>query len=218
MDAEQLRSTYNKYFSVDKNKWSSTDKEKTLKVAERTLKWLRKLGFKNQSPCLLDVGCATGFYSEAFRLLGFKVTGLDYSEIAVEKAKGGFPSCTFVQMNGFDPGFNEKFDVIFCRGFSGTNTHDLNFIAGWINKYARLINENGFFILAYSSDFSGKETEGETVNHSREELGNLVNMVNLTYRGMYLFYYFGFLSRLKKRIQKTMRAGTKDYYYLFFQK
>lgn len=218
MDAEQLRSTYNKYFSVDKNKWSSTDKKKTLKVAERTLKWLRKLGFKDQAPGLLDVGCATGFYSEAFRLLGFKVTGLDYSEIAVEKAKGRFPSCTFVQMNGFDPAFNEKFDVIFCRGFSGTNTHDLNFIAGWINKYARLINENGFFILAYSSDFSGKETERETVNHSREELGDLVKMVNLTYRGMYLFYYFGFLSRLKKLIQKALRAGTKDYYYLFFQK
>lgn len=218
MDAEKLRSTYNQYFSVDKNIWSSTDQKKTLKVASKTLQWLKKLRNQNTALSLLDVGCATGFYTEAFRLLGANTIGLDYSEVAIDQAKKKFPACRFVQMNGFDPHFNETFDVIFCRGFSGANTHDLEFIALWMNKYMKYLKPDGFFVFAYSSNFSGVETEGEIVNHSEKELKTLVSKINGKYRGTFLFYYFGLISQLKRAIQKTLDKKVKDYFYIYIQK
>jgi SAM-dependent methyltransferase len=218
MDAEQLRSTYNKYFKEGTNRWSSTDSKKTIKVARQTMKWLRKLDFRKANPKFLDVGCATGFYTEAFRMLGAQATGLDYSEVAVSQAKENFPACTFLQMNGFDPTFTTKFDIIFCRGFSGMNTHDLDFISSWINKYLAFLEKDGFFVLAYSTNYSGTEAEGETVNLSKDELEKLVQLINGKFRGLFIFYYFGWISNIKRRLEKVFNKGTKDYFYLFIEK
>ncbi len=219
MDAEGLRSTYNTYFSSGKNIWTSNDLIKTKKVARRTLQWLRNLGYKKTNLEVLDVGCATGFYTEAFRLQNCKVTGLDYSEIVLEQAKQKFPACEFIHMNGFEPAFNKKFDLIFCLGFSGANTHDLKFIAGWINKYMPYLSDGGFFVLGYSSDFSGKEKEVEIVNLSKAELNTLVSLVDGKYRATKLFYYFRLVSKLKRLIERSIfRKTVKDYFYIFIQK
>jgi SAM-dependent methyltransferase len=219
MDAENLRETYNRYFSQEKNRWTSSDTKKTEKVARQTVQWLKQSGYTRTSGKFLDVGCATGFYTEAFRTLGFDATGLDYSEEAVKQATKNFPQCTFIQMNGFEPVFQEKFDLIFCRGFSGANTHDLTFIATWMNKYVNYLSDGGFFVLGYSSDFSGKENEGETVNLSRKELKDLTSKINASYTGTHVFYYFGLLSKVKRLIDKTLlKKPVKDYYYLLFRK
>jgi SAM-dependent methyltransferase len=219
MDAENLRNIYNQYFSQGSSAWSSTDLKKTRKVVERTLYWLRKSGFSKANASVLDIGCATGYYTESFRLTGCNSLGLDYSEIAVEQAAQRFPSCRFVQMNGFEPSFEEEFDVAFCRGFSGVNTHDLEFIARWVNKYMRYISAGGYFVLAYSSDFSGKEKSGETVNLSRSELSMLVTLINGEYKGTHIFYYFGFVSKVKRAFEKyILRKNVKDYFYILIQK
>ncbi|MEO7989846.1 MAG: class I SAM-dependent methyltransferase [Chryseolinea sp.] len=219
MDAEGLRSTYNTYFSSGKNIWTSNDLRKTEKVARRTLEWMRDLGYKKSNLQILDVGCATGFYTEAFRLQNCHVTGLDYSEIVIEQARQKFPACEFIHMNGFEPSFNRKFDLIFCLGFSGANTHDLEFIAGWINKYMPYLSDNGFFVFGYSSDFSGKEKEGAIVNLSRMEICTLVTLINGKHRATHLFYYFRFVSKLKRLIERHIFGKTvKDYFYIFLQK
>lgn len=219
MDAENLRQTYNRYFSQEKNTWTSSDSKKTKKVARNSVRWLKQVGFAGRPGKFLDVGCATGFYTEAFRTLGFQATGLDYSEEAVRQATQNFPACAFVQMNGFEPTFQEKFDLIFCRGFSGANTHDLDFISSWANKYLETLQPGGFFILAYSSDFSGKEKNGETVNLSREELEALAAKVQAKFCGLFIFYYFGWVSKLKRTIQKIfLKKKVKDYYYMLFRK
>ena len=219
MDAEQLRSTYNEYFSQSRNLWSSTDLKRTLKIARRTMKWLREFGLNKKALKVLDVGCGTGFYTESFRKLGCDTIGLDYSEIALEKAMNHFPDCRFIQMNGFEPKFSECFDMVFCRGFSGANTHDLVFIAQWINRYMQYINQGGFFIFSYSSNFTGKEKEGETVNLTMEEILSLVRLIDGNYRGIHFFYYFGLLSKIKKALRKKLMKKTeKEYYSLFIQK
>ncbi|MFZ2904587.1 MAG: class I SAM-dependent methyltransferase [Cyclobacteriaceae bacterium] len=219
MDAEKLRSTYNNYFSGGKNLWTSNDAKKTMKVARQTIGWLKNAGFTKPNGKVLDVGCATGYYSDAFRRLGFEVTGLDYSDVAVQQATVNFPQCRFVQMNGFEPIFHEKFDVIFCRGFSGANTHDVAFVANWVNKYINFLSNDGYFVLGYSSDFSGGEKEGETVNLTRVEIDQLAGKIQAHYSSYNVFYYFGFLSKLKRTFEKNVLGKrVKDYYYLVFRK
>jgi len=219
MDAEHLRETYNKYFTEGGPSWSSADLKKTRKVVRRTLSWLRGYGLKKNKLNVLDVGCATGFYTEAFRQLGNQALGLDYSEIALEKAKTSFPECRFIQMNGFEPFFKETFDVIFCRGFSGANTHDIHFIAQWINRYMICLNPGGYFILSYSTNFSGKEKEGETVNLSLKELHDLASLILGTFCGIKLFHYFGPLSWFKKLLErKVLNKERKEYFSLFIRK
>lgn len=219
MDAEKLRSKYNNYFSQENNIWSSTDKGKTIKVACNTLRWLRKAGYTRGHLKVLDVGCALGYYTESFRLCGCEAIGLDYSDTAVQKAATKFPECKFIQMNGFEPMFEEKFDLIFCRGFSGANTHDLTFMATWINKYIDHLAPEGFFVLGYSSDFSGIEEEGETVNLSYDELNTLIRKIQGKFMGLHIFYYFGWLSRLKRIFEKMIfKKRIKEYYYILFRK
>jgi SAM-dependent methyltransferase len=219
MDAENLRSIYNQYFSQGSSAWSSTDLNKTQKVVEKTLYWLRKSGFSKTRASVLDIGCATGYYTESFRLAGCSSLGLDYSEVAVQQAAQRFSMCRFIQMNGFEPVFGELFDIAFCRGFSGANTHDLEFIASWVNKYMQYISPGGYFVLAYSSDFSGKEKQGETVNLTHAELTSLVNLIDGEYKGKYIFYYFGFISKAKRLFDKfIVKKQIKDYYYILIKK
>lgn len=219
MDAEKLRTIYNDRFLGKENKWSSTDLNNTLKIGKRVHKWIKSSGSLKANGSLLDVGCATGYYAEAFRKIGYHVTGIDYSEVAIEQARARFPQCRFIHMNGFEPFFNHKFDVIFCKGFSGANTHDLQFISTWINKYMNYLNEGGCFIFSFSSDFTGKERENETANLTKEEILKLAQLVNGQYKGIHFYYYFGFVSKLKKMaIQKLLKKQAKENYFLVIGK
>jgi 2-polyprenyl-3-methyl-5-hydroxy-6-metoxy-1,4-benzoquinol methylase len=219
MDAERLRTIYNSRFQGGENRWSSTDIRKTIKVAYNLKGWLKQCGYQKRGGQLLDVGCATGYYTEALRIAGFTCTGLDYSEIAVAQAQKNFPECTFVHMNGFEPSFDTQFDVIFCKGFSGANTHDINFIASWVNKYMKFISPGGFFVLSFTTNFSGNEKENETVNHTLEELKRLTTLVDGNHKGTFYFHYFGWLSSIKKKIERSLfKKNVKENYFILFQK
>jgi SAM-dependent methyltransferase len=219
MDAEYLRNTYNRYFSQPDNKWTTSNLKEALRIARKITHWLKRDGFSVSAPRVLDVGSATGYYTEAFRLTGYASVGLEYSDVAIEQAKKNFPACRFVQMNGFEPSFQEQFDVVFCRGFSGTNTHDLDFIASWINRYMPLLTSNGFFVLAYSTDYSGKEQAGETVNFSREELNQLSGMINGRVTSIRHNYFLGWISVVKKWIWKSLLGKKqKVYFYMLIRK
>lgn len=220
MNADQLRSTYNRYFSSEINRWSSTNHQETKKIALTILSWLKQFGFTPSfNSSLLDVGCGTGFFTKAFADINLKSTGLDYSDVALQKAQTLFPDLVFIQMNGFEPTLNSNYDIIFCRGFSGFNTHDLSFVSNWINRYIPHLTQNGYFVLGYSSDFSGKEKEGETVNHSKEELNQLTQLVNADFIGMKEFSYLGVVSLIKRWVFSTILGKQqKVYFYLFFKK
>src|SRR5688572_163523 len=109
MNADQLRETYNRYFSSETNRWSSTNQQETRKITRTIFSWLKHYGFSNAKPTLLDVGCGTGFFTHAFSQQGLEVTGLDYSEVALHKAKVLFPGVSFIQMNGFEPQLSRQF-------------------------------------------------------------------------------------------------------------
>ncbi len=220
MDSESLRNKYNLYYSQLVNKWGSEDFSKVERVVKRVLKKVPTETYNGTvEKCLLDIGCGTGFYTETFRKLGFRAIGIDYSEVVLEKARNNCPKCEFIHMDGFAPDFKIKFNLIFCKGFSGANTRDLGFVAEWVNKYIDLLEKDGVFVFSYSSDFSGIEKENETVNWTQEHISEFSSLVKAERIHYFVFHFFDFLSIIKKKFVKILSGKKKkEYYFLLFQR
>lgn len=166
---------------------------------------------------MLDVGCALGYYTKAFYLKGFEAYGLDYSDVAIERAKNLHPECRFIHADGFNPETGIKYDLIFCKGFSGANTHDLSFVAGWVEKYMKLLKPGGKFIFSYSSDFSGNEKDGETVNWTKQELHDFAVMINSRSYIVKHFHRYYFISQIFSALVGYLRKKKlKRYFYIIF--
>lgn len=216
IDAENLRQEYNQRFSGPSEHWTSTNIERCYRIAAKVKEWAGMKGGKNLS--MLDVGCALGYYTKAFQLAGFDAYGLDYSEVAIKRAAELHPECHFLHADGFNPEPGRKFDLIFCRGFSGANTHDISFVAEWTHKYISLLNPGGTFVFSYSSDFSGKEKEGETVNWTRKEICDYINLIKSSSAKIKYYHKYPILSRgyvVLKDFLKSKRS--KTYFYIIFQ-
>lgn len=59
--------------------------------------WLAPLARRENLTSVLDVGAGTGFYVDLWRKLGLQVTGLDITEVAVERLQQRFPESTFIR-------------------------------------------------------------------------------------------------------------------------
>lgn len=215
-DSETLRTLYNERFKNSNNKWGSENINYCIKIAKKVAKWI-KLD-KNKKYKILDVGCATGYYTKAFSLMGMDAYGLDYSDVAIDKAKQLHPECHFIHMDGFNPNFNEPFDIIFCKGFSGANTHDLEFVAQWVNKYVAVTSTGGYFVLSYQSNFSGYEKDDETVNWSRKEINHFATLVNAEYKGLFVNYSLGIISQCYALYLRFLGKRKKFNYFVIFKK
>ncbi|WP_061310083.1 class I SAM-dependent methyltransferase [Clostridium botulinum] len=209
--AEDGKKMYNKNYKEKEDKWSCTDLNYTKSIIQELFKEMKRLGIEIENCSnILDVGCAKGYFTEAFRNFGLNSYGIDYSDVAVNMAKDSFPSCTFQVMDGFNPRLNEEFDLVFVRGFTGCNTHNLNFVSEFLNKYIKKIKIGGSLVVAFSSDFSGYEKSGETVNWSFDEINKLSNMLNLKF--LDIIYPEEKLVKLKTINQD------KKYFYLVYIK
>lgn len=217
MDAEVLRQQYNSRFSGPAEHWTNTDIIRCRQIASRVASWA---GMKeNIGLSLLDVGCALGYYTEAFRLEGFDAYGLDYSEVAIRRASELHPQCHFFHADGFNPDPGKKFDLIFCKGFSGANTHDINFVASWTEKYISLLNPGGKFVFSYSSDYSGKEKDGETVNWTKKEIKAFIGRVNAGKVRIKHYYRFYIASRVFMVLRDFLKSKrSKNYFYIIFSR
>jgi SAM-dependent methyltransferase len=64
---------------------------------------------------VLDVGCGTGLHAAEFGKRGFRVTGIDISDFAVEKAKeecNNLSTCTILKMRGAELPWVGEFDLV----------------------------------------------------------------------------------------------------------
>jgi len=216
-DAEYLRAEYNKRFSGPAENWTTEDLRRCGRLAGRIMRWAY---FRNGNGLkMLDVGCATGFFTKAFSLKGFNATGLDYSEVAISKARTMHPGCTFIHGDGFNPKIDSEFDLIFCRGFSGANTHELNKVTDWSDKYIDLLTETGVFVFSYSTDFTGREAENETVNWSPDEIKEFTGKVKGKHIKTRIYYEYFIISRLLFIFKGWIsRKPVKKYFYIFFSR
>ena len=219
MDHNALRDEYNKSYLEPLDRWSCHDVDEARTIVSEIINQIRTYGLVLENSLKsLDVGCAKGHISEALRLEGFISYGLDYSDVAIQKAKTLFPKCCFSHMNGFEPNYTQNFDLILARGFSGCNTHDIDFVANFSNKYINLLKRSGFYVLAFTSDFSGRESPGETVCWSKEEIEILVKKIQANYNHMFFIPPRNFLSEIKRLIKFIIGRKHKFYFYLIFQK
>lgn len=107
---EVIDAYYAKYWINEKNIRNGEKKIRKLKRILRPV--LRKAPGKS----FLDIGCNTGFGVEAARQLGYRATGIDLSEEAIEIARRLYPENRFIF--GTAQGFaqnGEYFDAILCR-------------------------------------------------------------------------------------------------------
>jgi SAM-dependent methyltransferase len=216
-DADYLRKEYNERFKDPVNRWTSENLYRCSKIAGRIIRWTGTRSGKRLK--MLDVGCATGFYTKAFYLKGFEAFGLDYSDVAILKAVGLHPECQFIHADGFNPSLDMKFDLILCRGFSGANTHDLKYVSEWTDKYIDLLTDKGKFVFSYSSDFTGSEAEGETVNWSKNEIRKFIGLVKAKCIGVRIYYEYYFISLALLYLPGIFkRKVNKRYFYIIFSR
>lgn len=230
MNAEELRELYDGHYAESTRGIKSGELSRSRITIQRVLRYIAERGFQVTSGMkVLDVGCGKGYFAEALRLAGFEACGLDYSEVALGHALSNFPSCKFVHMDGFEPRFPSHFDLIFIKGFSGVNTHDLDFIASLLNKYVRLLQREGVLVMGFKCNMSGKESsEDETVNWSRPEIQEFSSKVAAEWLGMFspaytlrellvnLRHPYGLVKRLLRRVQKPTLF--KPWWYLCYRK
>jgi len=111
---------------------------------------------------ILDVGSGLGYYTKALASTGASVTGLDFSEVAVNAARGTFPECRFVQGSWPDDApAQSRFDVIWMVNFSLMNTFDVEFInRRLIAESVKRLKTGGYLVVGWNSNFSGRTVDG----------------------------------------------------------
>lgn len=66
---------------------------------------------------ILDVGCGPGVYAEMLNEEGYDVTGVDYAQAALEKARKRVPEARFVLADGYRlPYERDSFDLVISIG------------------------------------------------------------------------------------------------------
>lgn len=216
--AEDLRQQYNKNFNQGGERWTVTDSKKAHSIIRLLLNEIPEIMSGGGARHSLDVGCALGYFTEALRQSGFISHGLDYSEVATERARTLFPNCRFIHGDGFEPKLEDQYDLILIRGFSGANTHDLHFVADFCNRYGKALMESGVLVLAFTSNFSGREKQKETVNWTHKEIGDLISKVEIPHRKTIFIPREGLFRRVARLILTRFWIKiNKPYFYIIFQ-
>jgi len=219
MDAEHFKKKYNENYKKKVDKWSDHNIKYTDLIIERIVKYIEKHDFKVSSDKKsLDIGCAKGHHTESLRKFGFDSYGLDYSDVAIEIAKKNFPKCKFFIMDGFNPQLHDKYSLIFMKAFSGSNTHDLLFVSNMCNKYIENLTDNGWFIMSFSTNFSGHEMDGETVNWTFEEIKEFSLKIKHAKLIDIKYFSYSHTKRLFRKVLNFCGIKRKDVFYLMFQK
>jgi|DEB0MinimDraft_4_1074332.scaffolds.fasta_scaffold04299_6 2-polyprenyl-3-methyl-5-hydroxy-6-metoxy-1,4-benzoquinol methylase len=124
-----------------------------------TIPWDIKTYDKNIKPILvefdindgdvLELGCGLGHDANYFHKLGFNVTALDVSEVAIQKAKSTYNHINFVCSDFRTFNSNKKFDIIFVRGSTilQTCTQTNNGLETFMFHMSELLNNNGKVII-----------------------------------------------------------------------
>jgi 2-polyprenyl-3-methyl-5-hydroxy-6-metoxy-1,4-benzoquinol methylase len=96
---------------------------------------------------VLDIGCGTGSLSVLMATLSHTVTGIDFSQAMIERARvkteAAGQSVAFIVMDAADPQIEQKFDVIVCRHVLWALPEPADVLQRWMT----LLKPNGRLVL-----------------------------------------------------------------------
>jgi trans-aconitate methyltransferase len=121
------------YRQEEQQQFDSWDQENMLHLAKQiSLVLINRYNFSS----ILDYGCGKGHFSSLLKKKNNKVTGIDISSVAIEKAKARFPSINFMvaDQTKFLAEYKEKHDLIIAMEV-------LSYIENWkslLNRFADL--------------------------------------------------------------------------------
>ncbi len=179
---ERLRVYYDRFF--ESSEFRHYDDRATRKIL-RSL--LRKAGIRNPKT-VLDLGCATGFYTDQFGILGLRAVGVDISRVGLMRGREMYPDIPFVagDVAGL-PFRRSSFDVLFMSGCSLTNTRDFPSIRSFFSGLTDYLTNAGSLIVLSASDFSGDEApSNEWIYHTYEEIRQFADREKMAVDGPYV--------------------------------
>ena len=193
-------------------------------ITNRFLKTILKKGHVQKGATILDVGCATGFYTRQFGILGYKAVGVDISSVGIFKGHIKYPSAVLLVGDASVlPLKNSSFDVLFMYGCSLTNTDDLDAIRSFITYLTGFISDDGVLIFIGGSNFSGTTSyPSEWISHSYNDIKKFIDVSEACFEGPYITFlkplsFVGAISLNKLfstlcRIFPTRKSRTIIYY------
>jgi SAM-dependent methyltransferase len=114
---------------------------------------------------VLELGCGTGLHASLFHQLDFRVTAIDLSSVAIEKAKVLYPGPQYICGDAhqfISESAQASYELVFVRGLSwfhyelaaGENRFGVN-VQDETDAILRVLRPGGYFVLQMRTDFSG---------------------------------------------------------------
>lgn len=157
-------------------------------ISRSFLKALFKKALVPPGAAVLDVGCATGFYTEQFRRMGYAAVGLDISRVGILKGKSKYPSLQLLVGDAAGMPFKPaSFDVLFMSGCSLANTGDLRSIQKFLERLTEYVTDKGVLIFVGGSNLTGQvSVHSEWIYHRYSEILNFVDPKAVEVEGPYI--------------------------------
>ncbi len=203
---ERLRAYYDRFF--ENSEFGHYHEGATRRILRSLLK---KTG-STERKTVLDLGCATGFYTDQFRHLRISAVGIDISRVAISRAEEKYPCIPFLVGDAARLPFKPaSFDILFMSGCSLTNTRDFPAIQLFFTSLTEYISGEGALIFLGASDFSGDEAPtNEWIYHTYDEIKRFVDREGVRVRGPYVTHL--------RLLSIVGRAGLNSFASLIFRR
>ncbi|SRR3989344_1840776 len=187
----QWNEVYSKFEGNRKSVW----REEASPFFTSKIDYLKHLGLKT----VLDAGCGDGRNLVEFAKAGFNVTGIDFSESALERCKKNCKNLKvkIIKQNIENTSFkNESFDVVICD-FVMTHMKNPQKI---LNEFYRVLKSNGPALIEFTSQKDPHCSQGKKIGKNE-----------YLQKGFYLRFYN--LTQIKKLMKKFSVLAVDSYYY-----
>ncbi len=147
---------------------------------------------KHKISKILDIGCGTGILSHIFQSMGYEVTGIDFAESAILKAKEKYNNIEFYCQDASNLNLNKKYDLIFVSGFSPFNTLNFQSVHEFIGNWGKYLTKNGVILIIGKTNFTGKSPTG-WIYHTKTQIEQMYKHDMFNTKIIYIHSKLGYL-------------------------
>lgn len=128
----------------------------------------------NSFDTVLDIGCGPGNYFDIYRSKKLQITGLDFSEQQLNRARDAYPEAELFlgTIDAIDK--NKKFDLIVSIGV----TQYVEDIEDFLSQISNHLSDKGIAVISFLNDKTVKpkdELDKKMFHYSKGELQNLLS-------------------------------------------